>query len=65
LYYLLCFLFNKIGEQEGRTGSVQKWRGRGGGGREGEGGGPNNVDTHVSKCKNGKIKERKKIKRSA
>jgi hypothetical protein len=28
-YYLLCFLFNKIGE-EGRTGSAWKW---GGGGR--------------------------------
>jgi hypothetical protein len=24
-YYLLCFLFNKIEEQEGRTGSAQKW----------------------------------------
>jgi hypothetical protein len=24
-YYLLCFLFNKIREQEGRTGSAQKW----------------------------------------
>jgi hypothetical protein len=23
-YYLLCFLFNIIGEQEGRTGSAQK-----------------------------------------
>jgi hypothetical protein len=23
-YYLLCFLFNKIGEQEGGTGSAQK-----------------------------------------
>jgi hypothetical protein len=23
-YYLLCFLFNKIREQEGRTGSAQK-----------------------------------------
>jgi hypothetical protein len=27
-YYLLCFLFNKIKEQEGGTGSVRKW-GRG------------------------------------
>jgi hypothetical protein len=26
-YYLLCFPFNKIGEQEGRTGSAQKWEG--------------------------------------
>jgi hypothetical protein len=24
-YYLLSFLFNKIGEQEGRTGSSLKW----------------------------------------
>jgi hypothetical protein len=23
-YYLLCFLFNKIKEKEGRTGSAQK-----------------------------------------
>jgi hypothetical protein len=23
-YYLLCFLFNKIGEEEGRTGSAWK-----------------------------------------
>jgi hypothetical protein len=30
-YYLLCFLFNKIGE-EGRTGSAWKWE-FGGGGR--------------------------------
>jgi hypothetical protein len=32
-YYLLCFLFNKIGEQEGRTGSALKgrWEERGGG----------------------------------
>jgi hypothetical protein len=35
-YYLLCFLFNKIGEEEGRTGSFRK---RGGGG------GSNNVYT--------------------
>jgi hypothetical protein len=34
-YYLLCFLFNKIGEQGGRTGSAWKWRR----------GGPNNVYT--------------------
>jgi hypothetical protein len=24
-YYLLCFLFNKIGEQEAGTGSAWKW----------------------------------------
>jgi hypothetical protein len=38
-YYFLCFLFNKIGEQEGGTGSAQK-KGWGWGG-----GGPNNVYT--------------------
>jgi hypothetical protein len=36
-YYLLCFLFNKIGEQEGRTSSTRKQgkegKGEGGGGR--------------------------------
>jgi hypothetical protein len=26
-YYLLCFLFNKIGEQEGRTSSATEWGG--------------------------------------
>jgi hypothetical protein len=31
-YYLLCFLFNIIGEEESRTGSSQKWGGVGGGG---------------------------------
>jgi hypothetical protein len=40
-YYLLCFLFNKIREQEGGTGSALK---QGGGGKE-WGGGPNNVYT--------------------
>jgi hypothetical protein len=50
-YYLLCFLFNKIGKQEGRTGSAWK-RGAVGsysGGRKrirgGKRGGPNNVYT--------------------
>jgi hypothetical protein len=28
-YYLSCFLFSKIGEREGRTGSAQKWDGGG------------------------------------
>jgi hypothetical protein len=37
-YYLLFFLFNKIGDQEGGTGSAQKWWG---GGHFG----PNNVYT--------------------
>jgi hypothetical protein len=43
-FYLchLCFLFNKIGEQEGRSGSAWKlW----GNGQEGMGGGTNNVYT--------------------
>jgi hypothetical protein len=50
-YYLLCFFFNKIGEQEGRTGSAQRW---------GSGGGTGEVAQImyilVSKCKNDKIK---------
>jgi hypothetical protein len=25
-YYLLCFFFNKTGEQEGGTGSAWRWR---------------------------------------
>jgi hypothetical protein len=34
-YYLLCFLFNKIGEEEGKTGSAWKqgFVGVGSGGR--------------------------------
>jgi hypothetical protein len=47
-YYLLRFLFNKIGEQEGRTGSAQK---QGMWGR----GVAQTMYTHVSKCKNDKI----------
>jgi hypothetical protein len=47
-YYRLCFLFNKIGEQEGRTGSTQKQR---------VGEVAQTMYTHVSKCKNDKIKE--------
>jgi hypothetical protein len=35
-YYLLCFLFNKIVEQEGKTGSAQKEWGRQGGGGGGK-----------------------------
>jgi hypothetical protein len=46
-YYLLCFLFNKIGE-EGRT--VSAWKRGGLGGDEGDRGrgrnGPNNVCTY-------------------
>jgi hypothetical protein len=43
-YYLLCLLFNKIREQEGRICSAQKWQG-GGGGLEEWGVGQNNVYT--------------------
>jgi hypothetical protein len=46
-YYLLCFLFNKIREQEGGTGSAWKL----GGGKVDQ-----TMYTHVIKCKNGKIK---------
>jgi hypothetical protein len=46
-YYLLYFLFNKIREQEGRTGSTWK-----------EGGEvAQTMYTHVSKCKNNKKKK--------
>jgi hypothetical protein len=47
-YYLLSFLFNKIEEQEGGTGSAWK----------GEGEMAQTVYTHVSKCKNDKTKKR-------
>jgi hypothetical protein len=50
-YYLLCFFFNKIGEQEDGTGSTKK------GGRVAQ-----TMYTHVSKCENDKIKVRKKKK---
>jgi hypothetical protein len=54
-YYLLCFLFNKIGEQEGRTGSALKQ----GEGEEREGGLiAQRMYIHVSKCKNNKKKWR-------
>jgi hypothetical protein len=55
-YYLLCFLFNEIGEQEGRTGSAWKWER----GADRVGDVAQTMCTHVSKCKNKKIKERKK-----
>jgi hypothetical protein len=47
-YYLLCFLFNKIREEEGRTGSA--WKGE----LEVEGWGETaqTMYIHVSKCKN-------------
>jgi hypothetical protein len=44
-YYLLCFLFNKIGEQEDKIGSAQKWDGGWEGGVAEGRGGPNNVYT--------------------
>jgi hypothetical protein len=48
-YYLLCFLFNKIREQEDRTGSARK---------QGGAGVAQTMYTHVSKCKNDKIKKK-------
>jgi glycosyltransferase involved in cell wall biosynthesis len=51
-YYLLCFLFNKIREQESRTGFAQKW-GRVGKSREVD----QTIYTYESKCKNDKIEE--------
>jgi hypothetical protein len=55
-YYFLCFLFNTIGE-EGRTGSAWKW------GSWWEREAAQTMYTHASKCKNDKIKARKKKKR--
>jgi hypothetical protein len=51
-YYLLCFLFNKIREQEGGTGSAWKW-GRGGEVAQ-------TMYTYVSKCKKDKITTKNK-----
>jgi hypothetical protein len=59
LFYLLCFFFYKIGEQEGGTGSIQgvgvgswhQWRGGG----EERGRRMNimqRIHTQVCKCKN-------------
>jgi hypothetical protein len=48
-YYLLCFFFNKIGEQEGGTGPASM-SGRGG----------QILCTNVSTCKNDKIKKKEK-----
>jgi hypothetical protein len=50
-YCILCFLFNKIGEQGGRTGSAWKWAGVGVGGR---GRWPQTMHTLMDKCKNNK-----------
>jgi hypothetical protein len=55
-YYLLCFLFNKIRE-EGGTGSTWKVVGCGG---KGWAKVAQTTYTHVSKCKNDKIKGEKK-----
>jgi hypothetical protein len=53
-YYLLCFLFNKIREQEGGTGSAWKpWWGLV----------AQTMYIHVSKGKNNKIKGEKNLKR--
>jgi hypothetical protein len=48
---LSYYLFNKIGEQEGRTGSTRKWV---------CGGCIQAMYTHVSKCTNDKRKKEKK-----
>jgi hypothetical protein len=61
-YYLLCFLFNKI-RKEGRTGSAWK---QGLGVVEGWGEVARTMYTHVSKCRNDKIKgEREKVNNDA
>jgi hypothetical protein len=51
---LLCFLFSKTREQEGRTVSSLNVAGR-----EGKGG--QTMNTRVSKCKNDKRKKKKKF----
>jgi hypothetical protein len=53
--YLFCFLFTKVGEKEGRTGSAWKRGGLGGEkqGREVA----QTMYTHMNKCKNNKIKQ--------
>jgi hypothetical protein len=51
-YYLLCFFFNKIGEQESGTGSAQKYEVGQWGGEVAQ-----TMYTHVNKCKNDKIKK--------
>jgi hypothetical protein len=52
----LILFFNKIKEQGG-TGSAWKWE------RSGVRGVAQTICTHVSKCKNDKIKDRKKLKK--
>jgi hypothetical protein len=48
-FNFLCFLFNKIREQKGRTGYA--WKGAGV---------AQTMNTHVSKCKNDKEKRKKR-----
>jgi hypothetical protein len=48
-YYLICFLFNKIREQESGIGSAQRQR-------AGRGEMAQIMSIHVSKCKNNNIK---------
>jgi hypothetical protein len=57
-YYLLCFLFNKIREGWNRSAWWQ-WGGHCGGGK---GEVAQTMSTHVSKCKNDKIKGEEKNK---
>jgi hypothetical protein len=49
-YYFLWFLFNKIGEQEGRTGSAHSWEVA------------QTLYIHVSKCKNDEKKDNVALK---
>jgi hypothetical protein len=51
-YYLLCFLLSKIREQDGGTGST--WKGVGRSEEMAQ-----RMCTHVSKCKNDKMKGKK------
>jgi hypothetical protein len=51
-YYLLCFLFNKIGEEEGGNRFSPEVAGDLGGGHK--------QCIHLSKCKNDKIKGEEK-----
>jgi hypothetical protein len=61
-YYLLCLLLNKIGEQEGGTGSARRQGGGGGRREKKEGEVAQIMYTHVSKCKNNKIRKHIKQK---
>jgi hypothetical protein len=56
-YYLLCFLFNRIGKEEGRMGSAGNgsWDGGVSGWEEVA----QTMYTHVSKCENDEIKRTK------